>query len=72
MMNGFGNYGYGMGFGWIFMILFWGALIYLAISFFKKGGSGGNESAQEVLKKRYAGGEISKEEFERIKKEITV
>ena len=71
MMNGFGNYGYGMGLGWIFMVLFWGILIYLAISLFKKSGSGANESAQEILRKRYARGEISREEFERIKKEIT-
>lgn len=33
--------------------------------------SGGNrETALEVLKKRYARGQISKEEYERIKKEI--
>ncbi|MFQ5684477.1 MAG: SHOCT domain-containing protein [Candidatus Binatia bacterium] len=28
------------------------------------------ENALDVLKKRYAGGEISKEEFERVRKEI--
>jgi putative membrane protein len=33
-------------------------------------GRGNGETALEVLKKRYARGEISKEEYERIKKEI--
>jgi putative membrane protein len=33
--------------------------------------SGDPESAMEILKKRYARGEINKEEFEQIKKDIT-
>lgn len=76
MMHGFGNFGFGMGLGWIFMIVFWGVVIYLVIALFNKNrsdsrGSNKGESAEEILKKRYARGEISKEEFERIKKTLS-
>ncbi len=70
MMHGFGNYCYGMGFGWIFMILFWVIVIFIVVYLTKKTGSGEKETAEEILKKRYARGEISKEEFERLKKDI--
>ena len=65
-----GNYGMGFG-GGIFMILFW-VLIFLGGFYLVKilmgGGSGTDkprgETAREVLEKRFARGEISKEEFE--------
>ena len=66
-----GDYGMGFGFGWIFMILFWG-LVVLGIVYLIKNLAGGcassgkekTESAEEVLKKRFAKGEITKDEFE--------
>ena len=71
MMNwGWGNYGMGgYGFGWLFMILFW-ALVILGIIYLVKvlaGGSGKSptqETAEDILKKRFARGELSREEFE--------
>ncbi len=71
------DYGWGMGFGWIFMVLFW-ALVILGIVYLLKLISGGDrkserneETALDVLKKRYAKGEIGKEEFEEKKKDIS-
>lgn len=68
------DYGWGMGFGWFFMILFW-ILIILGIVYLVKLIAGGEkrttgESALDILKKRYARGEINKEEFEEKKKDL--
>ena len=64
-----GNYGMGFG-GGIFMIIFW-VFVFLGIIYLGKmimsGGSKADkqrETALEVLEKRFAKGEISKEEFE--------
>ncbi len=75
-----GMMGYGMGWiGMIFMAAFWIAVI-VGIAFLIRWsvistGSVGNrgkaeESALEILKKRYARGEIKKEEFEEKKKDL--
>jgi putative membrane protein len=69
------GWGWGMGFGCVATLLLW-ILIILGIVFLvkailraeKKGAAG--ETALDILKKRYAGGEISKEEFEEKKKDI--
>ncbi len=59
----------GFGPGWIFMILFW-AIIILGVFYLVKLITGGNkttedrETSEDILKKRYAQGEITKEEFE--------
>ncbi len=73
MMDG---YGYGMGGGWwILWLIFWILVIIglvLLIKYLWEGGAvkRGQESALEILKKRYARGEISKEEFEEKKKDL--
>ncbi len=70
MMHWGGDFGMGYGFSWIFMILFWTFVILVTVYLVKallRGGSAddkNNESAQELLEKRFAKGEMSKEEFE--------
>jgi putative membrane protein len=75
--------GFGMGFGilgLLFMLVFWGGLILLAVwlvrGLFSANASrgpnaGGREqSAQEILDQRYARGEISREQYEIMKNDI--
>ncbi len=70
---GSGHYWWGGGWGMFplmmpfFMILIVVAVLYLL--FGRRGGQG-PESAMDILKKRYAKGEITKEEFEQIKKDL--
>jgi putative membrane protein len=75
-----GMMGYGLA-GWfppIMMLIFWGAVI-VAIIFLVRwlvhGNKGSStfrseETAVEILKKRYARGEINKEEFEQKRKDL--
>ena len=62
------------GFGFVFMFLFWGFIIYVAVLLFKRTSlsdeKNGNGRAIEILKERYAKGEINKEQFEVMKKDL--
>ncbi len=63
-----------MGFGMLFMALFWVALIVGGVLLVKwlmgQGGASREDSALDILKKRYARGEINKQEFEERKRDL--
>ncbi len=64
-----GTFGSGNWFiGWLFPLLFWGAiilsLIWLARQISSKKHDQINDSAVELVRKRYAAGEISSQEFD--------
>jgi len=66
--------GFGMGFMWIILIIIIVAVILVAkgyVSPAKKEGESPRESALDVLQKRYARGEMSKQEFEKKKRDLT-
>ena len=70
-MGGYSMMGFGMGFGSLFMLLFWGALIWLVVTLINAAQSGKKEEdPSNILKKRYASGEISKKQYEEMKKEL--
>ncbi len=70
-MGSYGMMGFGMGFGFIFMLLFWGLIIWLIVTLINSSQSNKNEQdSLTILKRRYASGEITKKEFESMKKEI--
>ncbi len=63
-----------MGFGMLFMALFWVALIVGGVLLVKwlmgQGGASREDSALDILKNRYARGEINKQEFEERKRDL--
>ncbi|GAB4286790.1 MAG: SHOCT domain-containing protein [Deferrisomatales bacterium] len=63
-----------LGFGWIVMILFWGVVavgVVLAVRrFLGRTHQARGENPLEILKRRYAAGEISKEEYERMRRDL--
>jgi len=59
---------YGMGFGWIFLIVFIGIAIYF---FTQPGGNKkSKKSAQDILDERYAKGEIEEQEYKEKSKNL--
>jgi putative membrane protein len=80
MMGGTGM----MGFGFLLMLLFWGGVIALAVwlvgllfpgaagqSTSTPGGNGREgETALEILKKRYAHGELSRHEYQQMRQDL--
>ena len=71
--------GFGMGFGMLFMGIFWIALIvgavWLASALFQTGRgpdiSGGTRTPREILDQRYARGEITREQYELMKRDLS-
>lgn len=66
----------GWGVGGLIMIIFWVLIIWAIVAFFRgcRGSSywrEGKDQALEILKERYAKGEIDKKEFEEKKKDLT-
>jgi putative membrane protein len=76
--NGYGGWMHSCGGGiamWIIFLVVIGLIAYLILGPTRHHGSSTangmhTESAHDILKKRYARGEISKEDFERMKKDI--
>jgi putative membrane protein len=84
-MYGLGNmgglgYGSGFGFGGILMLIFWGLIIWAIVALVRFANNGVlnnqrnqkkfDQSPIDIAKKRFASGEITKEEFEEIKKNL--
>ncbi len=67
-------WGLGMGLGGLMMLAFWGALIALAVLFFRRAGgpredppSTGRETPEDILKRRFAAGEITREQYDEMR-----
>lgn len=70
-MHGFGGMGFGMVWYWIIGAFILAAIVWLVSRYFNQNSPANqSKSALEILKERYARGEINKEEFEEKKKQI--
>lgn len=62
------------GFGAFINIIFWLVLIFLIVAIVRRredrGESSNNHSSMDILKERYAKGEINKEQFESMKRDL--
>ncbi|MDP2720281.1 MAG: SHOCT domain-containing protein [Dehalococcoidia bacterium] len=75
----FDGMGWWIMFGGLWMILFWGGLILLIVWAIKKiarigesgPGAAGKSSPVDIARERYARGDISREEFEQIKRDLS-
>ncbi len=78
MMHRFGEHGWrmglGMGWWWIIGLVFIVIIIWVVVKAINQNSHSntqlGNKSALDILKERYAKGEIEKEEFEERKKNL--
>lgn len=69
------TWGLGMGLGWLMMLAFWGALIVGVVALVRwLGGTADRsrspaaaESALDILKRRYAAGELTAEQYQQMK-----
>ena len=68
--NMMGYYPYYGGWMMIFWILFLVLVVYLLYKLFNKEGFSFNSNASEILKRRYAKGEINEKEYQKMKKEL--
>ena len=68
----------GDGMGWwiligsVWMVLFWVLIIWAVVKLTTRGDAHETSSALEIARQRYARGELSREEFEQLRKDLTV
>jgi putative membrane protein len=73
-----GGYGFMGGFGFFFMLLFWGLVLWGIIALVQSvsdnrnqpSGTPQEDAAMKTLRERYAKGEITKAEFDQMKKDL--
>lgn len=67
-------WGFGMWLGGLAMLVFWGALIVGAVLVVRLlgglPGRDGRTSPLDILKRRYASGEITREQYEQMRKDL--
>jgi putative membrane protein len=66
--------GWWMLFGSIWFVVFWGLIIWAIVAVVGRGErstTGGGDSALDIARRRYAQGEINREQFEQIRRDLS-
>jgi putative membrane protein len=68
-----GDWGWWMWFGWLWMVVFWGLVVGAVVLLIRRlsPASGQPPDAIEILRNRYAAGEIDEAEFRRRRDELS-
>ena len=72
-----GNWGWGMGLMMFLGVLFWGAIIALIVWVVVRltvrgtASGGGKQNPLDIARERYARGEITREQYEQLKKDLS-
>jgi putative membrane protein len=70
-----GNWWWMAAMGWVWMLVFWGAIVALVVWVIRRvsqpvAANGVQMSALDIAKARYARGEITREQFEELRREL--
>jgi putative membrane protein len=71
MMGEFGSWGWGMGFGWIVPLAIIGLIVWAVVYATRANRSGSGDGALGILKERYARGEIDRETYESMRRDLS-
>ncbi len=64
------GFGHGGGYVWIILVILAGVVVYLIMQSKKSQADGDAEKPLDILKKRFARGEITEEQYEEMKKKL--
>ncbi|MBI3993730.1 MAG: SHOCT domain-containing protein [Candidatus Lambdaproteobacteria bacterium] len=70
MMGNFGGWGWGMGFGWLIPLVIIGLVVWAVVTATRSGQSHRGDSALGILKERYARGEIDRETYQAMRRDL--
>jgi len=72
MMGEFGGWGWGgMGFGWLIPLAVIGLIVWAVVSATRSNPPAGGDRALGILKERYARGEIDRDTYESMRRDLT-
>lgn len=77
MMDMHDGWGWWMVFGWIWMVIFWGLIIWAVFAITSRHGHGEDRTQRRssdaitILEERYARGEITRDQFEEARRVLT-